>query len=361
MKTLTNNAGLSVDTTGLATEAKQDEVIANQTDGTQKTQLVDAAGDVADVKALSTVPVSSEKGLITQSIIHGLNSGGGGTYVDVKVDPAGKLLVVANIDQTTPGTTNGVAVNSALPAGNNNIGDVDVASLPVAFNSGTVSATTQRMVLATDVALPSGDNNIGNVDVVTLPALPAGSNNIGDVDVLTLPSLPAGTNNIGDVDVLSVPANMSVNFNQLVGNTVSTGNGVVGTGVQRVAIASDNSIIPVYQTVSSASTNAATRVNSTAAEASRVLKASAGRLYILTITTSRTSDQYFQLFNSTTVPADSTAPIYTFKLPADSTVQIDFSSVGGIYFSTGIASSNSTTMATKTIGSADCFITAEIA
>ena len=35
-------------------------------------------------------------------------------------------------------------------------------------------------------------------------ALPAGTNNIGDVDVLTLPALPAGTNNIGDVDVLTV-------------------------------------------------------------------------------------------------------------------------------------------------------------
>lgn len=37
-------------------------------------------------------------------------------------------------------------------------------------------------------------------------ALPAGTNNIGDVDVLTLPSLPAGTNNIGDVDVASFAA-----------------------------------------------------------------------------------------------------------------------------------------------------------
>jgi len=44
-------------------------------------------------------------------------------------------------------------------------------------------------------------------------SLPAGTNNIGDVDVLTLPagtvagsaSLPAGTNNIGDVDVLTLP------------------------------------------------------------------------------------------------------------------------------------------------------------
>ena len=77
------------------------------------------------------------------------------------------------IDQTTPGTTNLVAltaettkvigtvniaaaqtlatvttvgavtaITNALPAGTNNIGDVDVLTLPVAFNSGATSATT---------------------------------------------------------------------------------------------------------------------------------------------------------------------------------------------------------------------------
>jgi hypothetical protein len=71
-----------------------------------------------------------------------------------------------------------------LKAGTNNIGDVDVLTLP---------------------ALPAGTNNIGDVDVLTLPPLPAGTNNIGDVDVLTLPALPSGTNNIGDVDVLTMP------------------------------------------------------------------------------------------------------------------------------------------------------------
>lgn len=36
--------------------------------------------------------------------------------------------------------------------------------------------------------------------------LAAGTNNIGDVDVLSLPALPAGTNNIGDVDIVTMPA-----------------------------------------------------------------------------------------------------------------------------------------------------------
>jgi hypothetical protein len=43
--------------------------------------------------------------------------------------------------------------------------------------------------------------NLGNIGEI-LSALPAGNNNIGNVDVVTLPSLPAGTNNIGDVDVV---------------------------------------------------------------------------------------------------------------------------------------------------------------
>lgn len=45
-------------------------------------------------------------------------------------------------------------------------------------------------------ALPAGTNNIGDVDVLSLPALPAGANNIGDVDVA---AIAAGSNLIGDV------------------------------------------------------------------------------------------------------------------------------------------------------------------
>jgi len=93
-----------------------------------------------------------------------------------------------------------VSVGSALPDGDNNIGNVDIVTLP---------------------SIPSGTNNIGDVDVLSLPAIPAGNNNIGDVDIasiaagdnnignvdiVTMPSIPAGTNNIGDVDVLTLPA-----------------------------------------------------------------------------------------------------------------------------------------------------------
>lgn len=63
---------------------------------------------------------------------------------------------------------------------------------------------TQLRAAGLTIGLQAGTQNIGDVDVLTLPSLPAGTANIGDVDVLTLPSLPAGNANIGDVDIASI-------------------------------------------------------------------------------------------------------------------------------------------------------------
>lgn len=61
--------------------------------------------------------------------------------------------------------------------------------------AGAVSGTEMQVDLVAPI--PAGDNNIGNVDVATLPSLPAGTNNIGDVDIAS--ALPAGSNSIGTV------------------------------------------------------------------------------------------------------------------------------------------------------------------
>lgn len=118
-----------------------------------------------------------------------------GDNVQLRVDANGALWTHDDVLETAlSGSEIQVDVVAALPAGTNNIGDVDVLSLP-ALPAGT------NNVGDVDVAsIAAGDNNIGNVDVVTLPALVAGSANIGDVDVLTLPALPAGSNNIGVVN-----------------------------------------------------------------------------------------------------------------------------------------------------------------
>lgn len=93
------------------------------------------------------------------------------------------------------------------------------------INVGAVTAIEDSLPAGTNVignvGLAAGNNNIGNVDIVTLPALPAGNNNIGDVDVVTLPALPAGDNNIGNVDIVTMPA-VTLNSLPAGSNTIGT-------------------------------------------------------------------------------------------------------------------------------------------
>ena len=94
-------------------------------------------------------------------------------------------------------TASNVVVTSgsvSLEAGTNNIGDVDVVPLPVAFNAGTTGSTTQRMVLATDqTTIPVNDGS-GSLTVdspVDSPVFARLSNGTTAVD---LPALLGATN-----------------------------------------------------------------------------------------------------------------------------------------------------------------------
>jgi hypothetical protein len=167
-----------------------------------------------------------------------IQDGGNTITVDGTVGVSGTVTVDGSgVTQPVSGT-----VTANLAAGTNNIGDVDVLTLPgvagVAAHDAGISGNpvvvggvssaaaptdvtadqeavrswhlrngAQATVITAAGALIGGDATNGlDVDVTRLPALAAGTNNIGDVDVLTLPSIPAGTNNIGDVDVLTLPA-----------------------------------------------------------------------------------------------------------------------------------------------------------
>jgi len=106
--------------------------------------------------------------------------------------------------------------------------------------------------------------------------------------------------------------------------------------------------------------NVTTRANvisTTALASSLVVKASAGALVGFSGINNSASDQYIQVFNSATVPADTTVPIISIKVEAGE--NFGFSVTTPISFSAGISISNSSTIATKTIGSADCWIQAE--
>lgn len=183
------------------------------------------------------------------------------------VGPLGNALSAQVATAAPDAAAPGFVVRQAgeLPAGTQNIGDVDVLSLPATTNAGATArtadydtgagtVTTAMLGLALPAAGgpaaggtstnpvrtdPTGTTTQpvsdaggsltvdGSVAVSSLPALAAGTANIGDVDVLTLPALPAGTNNIGDVDVLTLPAlaagdNVAGRFKVTDGTTVAS-------------------------------------------------------------------------------------------------------------------------------------------
>lgn len=115
---------------------------------------------------------------------------------------------VETLDNVVGGSEAQVDVVGALPAGNNNIGDVDIASIA------------------------AGDNNIGNVDIASIAA---GDNNIGNVDIAS--AIPAGTNNIGDVDVLTLPSPISGPGNPTIDSYASVAINLT-TGADQVLVAS---------------------------------------------------------------------------------------------------------------------------
>lgn len=116
-----------------------------------------------------SVPVNDNGGTIS------VDDGGASITVDGTVTAnAGTNLNTSALALESGGNLAGAATSLAV------IDDWDesdrakvnpiVGQAGVQGGSGAVTAITQRVVLATDVAMPSGDNNIGNVDIVTVPA-----------------------------------------------------------------------------------------------------------------------------------------------------------------------------------------------
>ena len=151
----------------------------------------------------SAIPVSAASlplpsGAATETTLSALN-----TKVPANLTVTATRLLVdgSGVTQPVSGSvsvsnfpaTQNVAVTSALPAGNNNIGDVDVASLPVAFNAGIASATTQRVVIASDqTAIPvTGTLSATITGVATETKQDTGNTSLASIDS-KLPALSGG-------------------------------------------------------------------------------------------------------------------------------------------------------------------------
>ena len=172
-------------------------------------------------------PVTDSGGSLTVDNAALAVVGGGVEAAALRVTIANDSTGVVSIDDNAGSLTvdGSVSLAAAIPAGTNNIGDVDVLTVPAPLNvtGGGVELGALRVTIANDsTGLLSIDDNAGSLTVdgsVSLAAaIPAGTNNIGDVDVLTI---AAGDNNIGNVDIVTMP-NVTLaagtNTNEVVGD-----------------------------------------------------------------------------------------------------------------------------------------------
>jgi len=191
-------------------------------------QVKDAGGTTIYLNVASGAGTSGDPYVLQDSIPTGTNSIGT-MGINTGTNSIGTLgansgVDIGDVDITSiaAGDNNigNVDIASALPAGSNaigklaansgvDIGDVDVTSIAAGQTIGLEAGSAAIGKLSANSGV-----DIGDVDVTSLPALAAGSNaigklsansgvDIGDVDIL---SIAAGDNNIGNVDVVTLPA-----------------------------------------------------------------------------------------------------------------------------------------------------------
>jgi len=177
----------------------------------------------------------------------------GGTSSDpIRTDPTGTTtqpVSVGNpvdVSDRSGRTLGNVVVSASLPTGSAVIGkvrlrnpgdtaDLGDASSPVRTDpTGTTSQPVTGTLAVSSIsgALPAGDNNIGNVDLAS--PLPAGDNNIGNVDLAS--PIPAGSNTIGKATALGDIAHDAVDS----GNPIKVGAKAAGLGASPTAVAASD-------------------------------------------------------------------------------------------------------------------------
>jgi hypothetical protein len=144
--------------TGAATDS-------NQTSGAQKTQITNSSGTAVNVRTLGTGLVSGDQSLVVSAVIHGLTTGGGGGFVDVKVNPSGALVAdvsgssvsVSNFPATQP--ISGSVSVSNFPATQ----PISAASLPLptgAATETTLAAMSGKLPAALGQTTKSGSLSV---------------------------------------------------------------------------------------------------------------------------------------------------------------------------------------------------------
>jgi hypothetical protein len=161
-----------------------------------------------------------------------------------------KLVSGTDIGDVTINNASGAAAVNIQDGGNSITVDGTVAVTNAGINTiaGAVSGTEMQVDVLT---IAAGDNNIGNVDLAS--AIPAGSALIGKVGIDQ--TTPGTTNKVSlGTDIVTVKTDQTTHgttdkvasdLTLIKGTATSVGNGTANDGCQRVTIASDNTAFSI--------------------------------------------------------------------------------------------------------------------
>jgi hypothetical protein len=212
--------------------------LRTQLDGDLVVEMEDAlpAGDnnVGNVDVASMPSNTTATGTLTapaQVVTITVPQGGSSIGLQVTGTWTGQIEFEATVDGT-----NYISVY----ASNNSGTSTNATTVNGGFilpGAGFLTVRVRASALSSGTANISFNASVGTSGATLTGPLPAGTNNVGDVDVATI---AGGDNNIGNVDIVTFPDNEPVDVALMNGVAVTMGNGASGTGVQRVTIASDS-------------------------------------------------------------------------------------------------------------------------
>lgn len=319
---------------------------------------------MADNTQLSTNTGTGDK-LVTKEVTHGGDAG-------VKLQSVSLMGVSGTEGAYTVADINGDATNGldvdvtrlpALVAGDNNIGNVDIVTVPAPLSTtgGGTEATALRVTIASDsTGVVSIDDNGGSLTVDGTVAV-SGTVTVGShavtnagtfavqVDGSALTALQVIDNPVLVDDAAFTPATSSVMMAGYQADEASTDSVDEGdAGAARMTL--DRKVItnPQPHTTGGLSIFRSLDLDETEEE----VKATAGQVYGWFIANLATSTRFVKFYNATAanVTVGTTTPVITLPIPGNSTDDVAANALGGmgIVFDTAI-----TVAATSALADAD--------
>lgn len=251
------------DNTTLNSGSGGDTVASDDIGGIKYQRIKPTIG--ADGTAVDVVPVSNgldttATGVPAVGLVAQLDDAATGTVTENQFAPvrmsSRRALLVEGVASgtkvlTTPDLPSGASTAAKQPA----LGTAGTASSDVITVQG-VASMTKLLVTPDSVALPANQSvNVAQLAGTTTDTN-SGTKSAGTLRVVIATDQPALTNKLlVTPDSVALPANQSVNVAQINGVTTTMGNGASGTGVQRVTLANDSTgILATVSTVTTVST-----------------------------------------------------------------------------------------------------------